>query len=325
MTEALFAPACEDLARWLADPPERPPERSAEEEECFREAARVHGAAPLLWLRVRELPAWRESATGAWLADQHLWNGRRVERLQAELREILLAFAGAGVPILPLKGSVLAALHYEEPAARPMADLDVLVLPEHQEAGDALLAGLGFEKIFSGWKHARFARPGSRQIDDPDREHPENTRLLEVHPRCREKIRDTVVDLTETLCGTARRGELLGAPSLLPDADALWLYLLVHATHHVLLNTFRLIQLADLVRLERFLNRPEKLAEAVDPRATYPALALLERYFPGERSGGLRARLRERLVREHAGWAAWADGLDLWTVCHLNPAPWRAG
>ena len=325
MTAALFAPACEDLARWLAAPPEQPPERSAEEEERFREAARVHGAAPLLWLRLRDMPAWRESATGAWLADQHLWNGRRVERLQGELREILQAFAGAGVPILPLKGAVLAALHYEEPAVRPMADLDVLVLPEHQEAGEALLASLGFEKIFNGWKHVRFARPGSREIADPAREHPENPWLLEVHPACRERIRDTVVDLTETLLGTARRGELLGVRSLLPDTDALWLYLLVHATHHVLLNNFRLIQLADLVRLEPFLRHPEELVEAVDPRATYPALALLERYFPGERSGGLRAHLRERLAREHAGFVAWADGLDLWTVCYLNPTPWRAG
>lgn len=324
MTDALFASACEELARWMVDPPERPPERPAEEEERFREAARVHGAAPLLWLRLRDRSTWRESAIGAWLADQHLWNGRRVDRLQGELREILLAFAAAGVPILPLKGSVLASLYYEEPAARPMADLDVLLLSDHQEAGEALLAGLGFEKIFNGWKHARFARPGSGGIADPAREHPDNPRLLEVHPRCRERIRDTVVDLTETLHGTARRGELLGAPSLLPDADAFWLHLLVHATHHVLLNTFRLIQLADLIRLEPFLRRPEELVEAVDPRATYPALALLERYFPGERSGGLRARLRERLARESAGYVSWADGLDLWTVCYLNPAPWRA-
>lgn len=319
-----YASVCEDLARWVADPPEHPPELSEEDQERLREAARVHGAAPLLWLRVRDRPAWAESTLGAWLADQHLWNDRRVARLQEELREILAAFSAAGVPLLPLKGSVLAALYYEEPAARPMADLDVLLSPEHQEAGEALLTGLGYEKIFSGWKHARFARPGSQEIVDRTREHPDNPRLLEVHPRCRERLRGEVVDLTETVLGTARPGEILGVPSLLPDPDAFWLYLLVHGTHHVLLNNFRLIQLVDLVRLEPFLREAtdaDSLTGTVDPRAVYPLLALLERTFPGERTGALRARLRERLP---SGYAEWADGLDLFTVCYLNPVPWRA-
>lgn len=315
---------CEDLARWIADPPEHPPALSEGEQERFREAAQVHGAAPLLWLRVRDLAAWTESALGAWLADQHLWNGRRVARLQEELREILATFSAAGVPLLPLKGSVLAALYYEEAAARPMADLDVLLPSEHQEAGEALLAGLGYEKIFSGWKHARFippgARPGSQEVVDRTREHPDNPRLLEVHPRCRERLRDEVVDLTEAVLGTARFGPILGTTSLLPDPDAFWLYLLVHGTHHVLLNNFRLIQLVDLVRLEPFLREADALAGTVDPRAVYPALALLERTFPGERTGALRARLRERLP---SGYAEWADRLDLFTVCHLNPVPWR--
>jgi hypothetical protein len=315
-----FASACADLALWIADPPELPPEGPEEDQELFREAAQVHGAAPLLWLRVRDRPAWAESTIGGWLADQHLWNGRRVARLHGELREILAAFSAAGVPILPLKGSVLAALYYEEAAARPMADLDVLLHSKHQEAGEALLAGLGYAKIFSGWKHARFARPGSQQIVDRTREHPDNPRLLEVHPRCRERINDEVVELTDIVLGTARPGEVLGVPSLLPDPDAFWLYLLVHGTHHVLLNNFRLIQLVDLVRLAPFLREADALAETVDPRAVYPALALLERYFPSERTGALRARLRERLP---SGYAAWADGLDLFTICHLNPVPWR--
>lgn len=317
-----YAPACEDLARWIAGPPERPPERPAEEWDRFREAARVHGAAPLLWTRVRDLPAWAESPVGAWLADQHLWNGRRVARLQGEIADVLAAFAAAGVPILPLKGAVLSALTYEEPAARPMADLDVLLPVEHQEAGEAVLAGLGYEKFFNGWKHARFVRPGNSEIVDPEREHPDNPRNLEVHPRCREHIFGDVVDLTDVVWGTARLGDLLGARTLLPDPDACWLQLLVHATHHVLLNNFRLIQLVDLVRLAPALQAPEDLVESVDPRATYPALALLERYFPECRWTWLRESLRGRL---DPGFAAWADGLDLFGACYLNPVPWRAG
>lgn len=316
-----FVPACEELARWIADPPACPPDRSEADWETFREVARVHGAAPLLWIGVRDLPAWAGSPIGAWLADQHLWNGRRVALLQSEIAEILAACAAAGVPLLPLKGSVLASLFYEEPAARPMADLDVLLPAEHQEAGEAVFVRLGYEKIFSGWKHARFSRPGNREIVDREHEHPDNPRLLEVHPRCRERILEEVVDMTDVVLGTARPGELLGVPALLPDPDAFWLYLLVHGTHHVLMNNFRLIQLVDLVRLEPALRNPEALVEETEPRAVYPVLALLDRYFPGRRVSGLRQSLRGRL---EPGFAAWADGLDLFGVCHLNPVPWRA-
>jgi hypothetical protein len=59
----------------------------------------------------------------------------------------------------------------------------------------------------------------------------------------------------------------------------------------------------------------------VDPRAVYPALALLGRYFPDERWAGLRDGLRSRL---DPAFAAWADGIDLFSVCYLNPVPWRA-
>jgi len=312
---------CDDLARWLSAPPSTPPEWPADAWDGFRQAAQVHGAAPLLWLQVRSLPAWSDSPIGRWLEDQYAWNARRIARLHGELAEILRLFAAEEVPILPIKGAVLGSLVYEDPAARPMADLDVLLREEHLPAGEALLARLGYAKVFTGWKHTRFALPGSREIVDGDHEHPDNPRQLEVHPRCRERIRDEVVDLTDLLWSTARQDELLSAPAWLPDADAAWLHLLVHATHHVLLNTFRLVQLADLARLGPLVRDPEPLLAAVDARAAYPALALLDRYFPNPRDTALRAGLRSRVPD---GFAAWADGLDLYAVCHLNPVAWRA-
>jgi hypothetical protein len=315
---------CEELARWIArSPPGSPPDWPAETWELFRQAAQVHGAAPLLWRQACGLPAWAASPIGRWLDDQYAWNARRVARLHGELAEILHLFAAEGVPLLPVKGAVLGALYYEDAAARPMADLDVLLRAEHFTAGEALLARLGYARIFTGWKHSRFARPapgGTGAVADPTREHPDNPRQLEVHPRCRERIADAVVDLTDCLWGSARQGTLLGAPAWLPAPDAAWLHLLIHATHHVLLNNFRLIQLADLALLMPAVNDPEALLLAVDARATYPALALLDRYF--QRGAELLAALRARLS---AGYAAWADGLDLFAVCHLNPVPWRDG
>ena len=314
---------CDTLARWITDPsalPPAPPDWSAETWSSFREASQVHGAAQLLWLRVRGLPAWSAAPIGLWLEDQFLSNGRRVARLQGEMAEILQVFADADVPILPVKGAVLGATVYENPAARPMADLDAFLREEHFPAGEELLARIGYAKTFHGWKHARFARPGSGKVVDFTREHPDNPRQLEVHPRCRERILDEVVDLTDRLWAGARRGELFGIPAWLAGADAAWLHLLIHATHHVMLNNSRFVQIVDLARLLPRVSDPEKLVADVDARATYPALALLERHFG--LGGDLTAAVRPRVS---PGFAAWADGLDLYSVCYLNPVPWKDG
>jgi hypothetical protein len=312
---------CDTLARWAADPsalPSSPPDWPAETWASFREAAQVHGAAPLLWLRVRDLPSWSTAPIGPWLEDQYIWNGRRVDRLQGELAEVLRAFADADVPVLPVKGSVLGATIYEEPAARPMADLDVFLREEHFPAGEELLARIGYEKTFNGWKHARFKKPGSGQVVDREREHPDNPRQLEVHPRCRERILGEVVDLTDRIWAGARRGELFGIPTWLPGPDAAWLHLLIHATHHVMLNNSRLVQLVDLALLTPAVRDPAALLADLDARATYPALALLRRYFAIDLGEAVRSRVSP-------GFAAWADGLDLFSVCYLNHVPWRDG
>lgn len=320
---ATFAPLCDELARWIVPGrlPAAPPDWPEEAWDSFRQAAQVHGVAPLLWLKARSLPAWAASPIGSWLADQYTWNARRVERLHGELAEILHLFAAEGVPVVPVKGSMLGALYYEDAAARPMADLDVMVRENHLPAVEALLARLGYAKLFAGWKHSRFARPAAAgAVIDRTREHPDNPRQLEVHPRCREHIADEVVDLTDRLWESVYQGALLGAPAWLPTPDTAWLHLLIHATHHVLLNNFRLIQLADLALLMPAVSDPESLLAELDARATYPALVLLDRYFQRgmEALGALKARLSP-------GYAAWAEGLDLFAVCHLNPAPWRDG
>jgi hypothetical protein len=59
-------------------------------------------------------------------------------------REILDAAGAAAVPMLPLKGALLAHTIYEDPGLRPMRDVDLLVRPRDLERAIALLARLGF-------------------------------------------------------------------------------------------------------------------------------------------------------------------------------------
>lgn len=71
--------------------------------------------------------------------------------LAAELRRALLeecagALAQVGVPVAPIKGIAYAGTLYEDPAERPMTDMDLLIPPDaHQEACKAL-ESIGFRR-----------------------------------------------------------------------------------------------------------------------------------------------------------------------------------
>lgn len=60
------------------------------------------------------------------------------------LKEILIAFEGARVPILNLKGAALAYLLYDDPAVRPSSDIDLLCREEDFEASHRVLVSLGY-------------------------------------------------------------------------------------------------------------------------------------------------------------------------------------
>lgn len=325
--------ACEALARGLAGSTEaggapigaKPPGDLGEgawdgDTDAFRQACGVHGAAALLHLRLARNGGAPEPLA-AWLAGQYRANRRRVTRMLAELGEALALFEREGVPIMPMKGAVLLALCYDDPGARPMNDLDLLLPAEHAAAGHALLGRLGYERTFEGWKHSIYVRPGNDRVVDESCEHPDNPRRIEVHPRCRERVRDEVIDVTGRMWASAERRPFLGGTAWLPSAEALWLHLVIHATHHVLLNTFRLVQLVDLHRLAPSVREPGALLGGIDPRAAYPSLRLLQRYFPSERTAGLVAGLAGRLA---PAYVEWADGLDLFNASYLDPTPWRA-
>lgn len=68
----------------------------------------------------------------------------RAGMLEARLSRLSLAFQGAGIPFLPLKGSALASTLYRGFQDRPMGDLDILVTRDRaREAVEVALA--------SGW------------------------------------------------------------------------------------------------------------------------------------------------------------------------------
>jgi hypothetical protein len=330
---------CDLLAAWAFDPPAEPPAWPAAAWDALLAAAEVHGVTALLERRLGALPGWRGGAAASLLAGRYAANCRRIARLQQDLRAILGRFAAAGVRLMPLKGAVLTAGTWPDPGERPMADLDLLVHGEDLETGVALLGEVGYEVVFRGHKHVKLGPAGGDDLLAAG-EHADNPRWVELHPACGEWLDEDRIELTGPIWESAREGRLLGEPAWLPHPAMHWLYLLVHATHHILINRFRLVQLLDLLLLEpalpadgvlafEELEGPEDAApRATDPaasmaRALYAPLALLDRYAYA-RGRGVRGELRERL-REHLspGFLHWADRLSLYRCCYLDVQPWR--
>ncbi len=308
---------CDTIANWLTDPEPQNPGWSPEMWETFLFASLVHGVGPMLHGKLAET-AWLDKKVKNWLAEQYLFNGQRLAKMHAELKAILSLFRLNNVKLMPLKGSIISARFYPEPALRPMADLDLLIRPEDFERSAVLLAQLGYEQTVVHWKHTEFSRPDDRAVASRTGEHPDNPRGVELHLYCRETFGGPTIDLTDMMWDKARTDTLLDVETVLPSLEALWLHLLVHATYHLWQGKLRLIHLVDLWLLTPHISDPASVLQTVDARYTYPALALSQRYFP---LGLDKAILKTQAARLSASFCQWADSRDLVNTSYLNPRP----
>jgi hypothetical protein len=305
------------MAQWLNEPEPQNPDWSAETWQTFQFASRVHGVAPLLYPKLAGA-SWLPETSKNWLAEQYQFNGQRLAKMHAELKTILALFSRQQLPAMPLKGSILSAAYYAQATLRPMADLDLLIRPEDFSAAAQLLGQLGYERQVVHWKHTEFSRPDNRQVVSTADEHPDNPRKLEIHLYCRETFGGPTVELTELMWRNALPGSLLGEPALLPQPDALWLHLLVHATYHLWQGQGRLLHLVDLALLLPHLSDPLPLLNSVEARFTYPGLVLLEKYFPATLDNSL---LMAQQTRVSPSFRRWAGSRDLVNTSFLNPKP----
>jgi hypothetical protein len=113
--------------------------------ESVAAQAESHGLAPLLYVHAQAAevqlpPAVKRKLQGLYLRHRHANQVRT-----GVLRDILSAYAAAGIPALVLKGAALCRTVYPEPGLRPMSDLDILVREGDLWRAQSLLTGLGFD------------------------------------------------------------------------------------------------------------------------------------------------------------------------------------
>lgn len=123
--------------------------RLAREVQCWSQVARLvadHGISALLLPILTGL-----SASGAVpgeavreVRERALIDVSRTLRLRAALADILRVAQGSGVPIIVLKGAVLASLLYDRPEARSYSDVDLLCKESDFQAVQDVILSLGY-------------------------------------------------------------------------------------------------------------------------------------------------------------------------------------
>lgn len=111
--------------------------------------AEAEGVAPLVYWLLQELgwSEWVPQCAVAALASSYYDTAACNALLYGELARILRLLHAANVPVVVLKGALLAATYYPDPALRPMADLDLLVHRDDVADAVELCRSCGYEAI----------------------------------------------------------------------------------------------------------------------------------------------------------------------------------
>ena len=113
------------------------------------ELAKAHGLRPLLFRHLEQtlgptLP--RQVFSQLWVYQEQL--AAKNHRMYEEMLAIVALFAHEGIPVLPLKGPMLALQAYRDLALREFGDLDLLVPAEHRARARQSLAERGYASFF---------------------------------------------------------------------------------------------------------------------------------------------------------------------------------
>jgi hypothetical protein len=165
----------------------------------------------------------------------------------SELVRLYRLFQENGIPVLPLKGSLLALQVYGNLALRHAGDIDLLIDPRHIELADRLIRK-DYRKTLPAFRltpsqHQRFLRlmHHFKYLND------QKNLYIELHWRPFHKQSPHVMDLTRL---RSRASTVTVAGSTLPALSVLdnIIYLCGHGWHHFWHRIFWLVDLAEIIR-----------------------------------------------------------------------------
>lgn len=111
--------------------------------------AAIQRITPLLWHRIKQkkLETFVPEMAAAQFKEASRSNTLRNLRFNGELHLLLTALNAENIPLILLKGMVLANTVYENIGLREMNDIDVLARPEHLTRIADILMGMGYKPL----------------------------------------------------------------------------------------------------------------------------------------------------------------------------------
>ncbi len=218
------------LGRCLTDPAFRRVQNSDEKKKLL-ELAGLHGVGPLLFYRLKKNGGFDGLA-------ERVLNELRQMYLRAAASNLILArqllplietFGRARVPVLLIKGAILASTVYPDPALRPMGDIDLIVRLEHGDRAVEILEELGYVPVeaeaFGSFTrtatHAlAYHRPGQSGF------------AVELHHILASEVRSVPQADEEWFWAHTVSIPVCGCPVLTLNAEASLLHLCVHLVSH---------------------------------------------------------------------------------------------
>ena len=140
----------------------------------------------------------------------------KLARLYQELTAVLRRLSQDDIPVIVLKGAYLGQMVYQEPAFRPMNDIDLLVHQHDLSRVTAVMESRGFQLKNEAWgaKHLTFAADDGRPP-------------VEIHWHITHPADPFTIDVAE-LWARAVPITLMGTPALAFSPEDLLLHLAVH-------------------------------------------------------------------------------------------------
>lgn len=214
----------------------------------------VIGLGPMFHHRLSCWSLTPSPAAAAKLGATYKATAARSAWLYNQLGEVLTACAAVGLAPIVLKGMHLAAVYYNEPALRPMSDIDLLFAPAELAQAETLLDALGYTGKHTPAdlgpgivKHTSTFRRGDAIAATPNPYlSSAGDAMIEPHRSLEESWFDLTVDITPGMRERAANADLGGYTCRVLAPEDLLLHLCVHFCFHLLMGRSALVQLVDI-------------------------------------------------------------------------------
>lgn len=209
--------------------------------DYFLQLSRHHRLYPILYSKIKDVSGIPSSVVQT-LFQEYKANTIQMLALCGEMDRVSRLFNEHQIPLLFMKGPVIANDIYGNLSLRTSRDLDILISPSHFEIADKLLLGLGYVKetvpfLLDIWKWRGYHIVYT---------HPEKKVVLEVHWRL--EPLPWKQPAFDELWKRKRVSHLTSTPVYYLGEEDLYLYLMAHGARH---GWFRLRWVMDIDQMVR--------------------------------------------------------------------------